>query len=452
MFVVCTSFLCAQSLSLFSTVSTSVTSTPGFCDGTPLYERTIGFGPNMSLSCYEAIGTYGLKKGYVSVCKDAQSIYVHQLTSNIFIRDMVRHNYSDTVFFCGMRKSQTDDSVGVLGFFVVKSTGTIPHIYFSEVPGVDILTDLVVVGQDSGYVISALGAKIDSTATTYYMVNGMFPPISYSVVHYLTPLTHNSTPVDIIATDDFVAILSRNEVANTYHIRRFDRNNFLDSQRDDVFTYQFSGINVFDIVATFKGDEMSRDGENEIAISYIYLDYNQWYAKVCTIDLQTMTMTTAQKLKLVEKNTLYGITYLTAPKRLAVLLDEEPNLQYYNSTAVMFVPDNSTGYTSEDYFGGNMDDCRTISRIHENSTMASYFLCSCVSSGGCHLLAHDASCTDLSSDYCLKRKDVYIEVVDQTSPDEETDVLNTNYVFTTIYGNSLTNDSLIITPCSTSNR
>lgn len=422
-----------QTLSSYSTVSVDFSDNEVYGSGI-YYQKTIGMYPQMTISCFDA--TYnGDVTGFLSISLDAIACKTYRIDAQFLIRDIVQHKFSDTVYFCGTKRLQNpDDTIGVMGFFVVGQTGTINGFYYCEINEVQELTDIVSIQYPGYCMMASIGKKRNSSLNyDYFFTYGYKNPVNNAGVYYIAPLTHNSIPFDLIQTDDFVTILSKNDMNNTIYFRKFNKYDFNDALSDYVNGFTPEETIMFGPYSSFKGCDSKEDQENEIVIAYVgYDEFYDWHTYVRTIDLETNTMTNAQSHHSYEKNDLWGVTYLANRDEIAVLELFEPNYQYFNSTAVIFDPNKTTGYTSKEFYGGYLDGCISISRLYENTSSVSYFLCGRVGVDGRRYLAHDAGF--LIGDYCLECNDIGIDIEKLYEFEVEIEPLSYNLNYVNFYG------------------
>ena len=422
-----------QTLSSYSTVSVDFSDNEVYGSGI-YYQKTIGMYPQMTISCFDA--TYnGDVTGFLSISSDAIACKTYRIDAQFLIRDIVQHKFSDTVYFCGTKRLQNpDDTIGVMGFFVVGQTGTINGFYYCEINEVQELTDIVSIQYPDYCMMASIGKKRNSSLNyDYFFTYGYKNPVNNAGVYYIAPLTHNSIPFDLIQTDDFVTILSKNDMNNTIYFRKFNKYDFNDAICDDVNGFLPVETVIFGPYSSFKGCDSQENQENEIVIAYVGFDeYFTWHTYVKTIDLETNMMTNAQSHKSFDKNDLWGVTYLANSDEIAVLELFEPNYQYFNSTAVIIHPNKTQGYTSTELYGRYLDGCISISRLYESTSSVSYFLCGSVGVGGRRYFAHDAGF--LMADNCIVSNDIEIEIDDNIEFEVDIDLLVYDQYFVNFNG------------------
>lgn len=384
------------------------------------YQKTIGFYPQRALTCFEAVseGTY---RGFLTIANINGKAKTYKLQPQIMIRDMYQMFFTDTVYFCGTHiisdiYSGSVDSVGVWGYFVAHTDSTIDQLTYSDVTEVEVLTNLVTVRMNGHCTMAATGRKNINNAPVFYFVKGYKAP-SYNIVEYdICPLNPQFIPKDIITTDDNVALVSLSKVSNnTFAVRRFFKHDLDNVVRNYLYTYILNEGSTFGPKSTFLGCKFNENGENDIAVVFIGMSLNNsWKTYLKSIYLPTMQMTNAQHLNMFDKNDIWGITYLSNRKNLAVLEPFEPNYIHYNPTVVVFKPSITNNYSSHEFFDRNGNFWQNVADAYETIWGSSYFICSYTNGNSKYYLTHDVGVSE--ADNCLKKYDIEIEIDKTVQP------------------------------------
>lgn len=326
---------------------------------------TIAFYPEMAVSYHEDTSS----TGFVSVLNSATpNANAHKLQAGYYIKDMVQHAFSDTVYFCGTWQN----TVGVLGFFVVQSNGSISGINYMQIPTLRSVNKLVSYNTHSGnHTLVAIG---EYPSQSSYCVVTVELSSGYPLPFTLYDIQHPSEPVDLVCTDDFVALLSVDQSRQSLFLRKLDKHYLPSSVANSVFEFPLSETIFYTPSITFMGCKVAENGENDVAIAYMSEIWPQWTSFIKTIDLATMTMTNAQKHLNAQKNEITGLTYLTGNKQIVLLEVFEPGYAHMGSSAVFIDPNIFTSYTTDVCYALDYKYFSTIDRQYSSGMSADHFL------------------------------------------------------------------------------
>lgn len=422
-----------QSLNNYATISAISSGSINYNSNT-YYQKTIGYYPQMTISCHEAIADNEYS-GFLTILKDAISVHTYILSPRILIRDMVQFDFSDTVYFCGVRLPYgTNDSIGVMGFIIINNqNGALNNIKCINIPEVETLTNITVIRANGNNTIATIGRKKNNNTIDYFFVKGFLDPLYYSGEYDICQLGTNPIPTDIISTDDYVAIIST-DFSNTISIRKFAKYNLDNTIRNYAHTFSLpEHLSSYKPYSTFLNNNTIEDNENEIATVFMGQDNAfSWKLYLKKIDLTTMSMTNAQNHSNIEKNLLLGVSYISKYKQITVLELVEPNYLHFDPTVVLLDPNKNQTYTSNEISGNSMNNVQTITRLYETMSDVSYFLCGCITGNYKQYLTHNIG--SLMSDNCINNKEIKIYVDEIVSPVTTLSPLQTIHHISTIYG------------------
>lgn len=376
------------------------------------YERTIGMYPERTVTCYE-VDISGSNIGYVTIALNTQDANTYLLYPIIMIRDMVQRGNSDTVYFCGTRRDVQYDSVGVMGYFLVDASGQLHDMNYIDIVEVGVLTDLVVVSHGGRVVTAAIGKKKVGGVESYYLAKAYKSSIVGNWEYDIAPLPERD-PVDIVATDGYVAVVSTDHM-NKVVIRKFLLQNLDDGVRDTRYEYNFAESVPFGPMLAFVGQEGIVDGENRVAMSFMGLRNNiEWRTYLKIVDLDNMSIVNSQSHHMSEKNFPMGITYLSKYKQVALLEFFDPDYQYICPTVVLFDPNRVQNYFSGKLWGNSNKDWHSLSSLRETATGSGYFVCGGVVPSKIYYQTHDAGTSTPS--VCINRSDIAITMDQAVNP------------------------------------
>lgn len=447
--IVCAASIQAQSIVPYSTVTSTMTGDSYVYSGYVSYDKTIGLYPDMTLSCHEAMTPSG-KTCFLTVNRNltANNYFTSRyiIQNNILIRDMVQHNMTDTIYFCGTRIKLNGDSVGIVGWFEYRPSGSFVFEYM-DIKEVNTIIRLVTV-KGNGYNQSvSLGVRLTSGVKEYSIIQSfMSTGNMFGMTYFFSPIHHSSTPFDLVATDKYVALASYDDY-NLY-LRKFNKDSISDNMKNTLYMYPLNNDRImFQPHATFYGDLYNNEEENDIVVAFPSFVNNSWKVDIKTFDMNTMQMTCAQRHDLYEKDEILGMTYTPKNKMVALLECYDPEYLHFGSSIVTLKPIAYGPYVSKRFSSRERDYFYSISNIYSSLGTSCHYLVGYMGQAQSRVMINDGNFRP--NEGCLNYWDINFDVVNpiqyQTIPNSMLTTKTGGALFPT-YISSISMDNY---PCST---
>ena len=317
--------------------------------------NTIAYYPEGALSYYEYHDTGNpsltILRGCFVYNQGGTLEMTFVLPDYIYATDYVQVAGTDLVFFCGYKNISVNypDNIGIVGWFNLNSSQiTIDYVPIDEIYRFTKVNYLIC---DDKYHLTAIGQKHDDVHKygIFYCGDVHLLSTNPQVYYNLYYVRDGEYLFDIIQTQNYMAFVGVDSEMGGLCIRRESFCNFGNpAELNNIYGFPFAeDIGLQALVSTYMGNKLHRVGD-EIAVCTPVLIYEGNSQVIYRfIDVATLTMTGSQVHPIVDKVTVWDMTYVSDYSLLCPLIASDPGNAYSLTTPVIHMdPYSNTSYTA----------------------------------------------------------------------------------------------------------